>query len=1150
MGVVRYKSTGDMLEAAELVLARPKKQQIDSEDDDDEVARKRPLLKGAQNQPSRVHSSNASNKWGSCKLLGCHNNDNKQEDKYDLMLKMNKTSKLYDDEEASIESKKWIVAEQENPDDLHKLRRQHQHQVKLPKSKSQANDMLAFNLKETQVMNKSNKRNSKNKEEELLEAASLRLMRPADWSEPQLVCDSGIECATIDSATEDSHSHHHHHISRKTSTRVCPPTSGALRKRRAARIKLASLSLSSPVLSLREDLHSSNSLSSVSGKSGKAHLLRRLRNNDRRALANYPSCLQRRDSNDDAGRPMLAPQPVDVHASETKAEESKSACDRFNDCFIVDVGRLEQQQQHQQQVYLKNAAALAETSQNSCYLAFADSQKDAVGPSACLPANCVANDNRSERLKLLGSTFQTSVGGLFHKDGQSGLVSSTWPVRLANNNNNKFSFEQESHYFQQVGPASTSQTRHALKGAVKQQQEQQQLSYYKVPIVPGRAQTDIDTETVNNKLMVDLNSTAGCFMGSCCNTWRQALNPNTSGSYKVARNQNQQHYQQLISGRNINLETDNTSQANDSEQETVCANYNNSSNNINNNNDNSHDNNNRLEPLTQQVDNAQRSAVAKERRIKSRSLRPSRSPISLQRQTNARLTWHRIKLQQQRQEQLAQLALRERQQLDQQIHHFNYQQRYQTQNSSRRINNENQFGEIKRGTRSTEHDHGSFYLINGLYNRYPLPAKTINSSSSSSSYYDNQGPIAQQQQQPQPNIKRENTLSSNNRSGNQIVKQQHVIVPTTISGSIEICDNQPACSSRQEQICQSGFSNGQQQLEVSESNSNNNNNNKQARISGNTNRGGNVIIYKSINMLTGGGSSSASRQQYHHLGNIRRSGSECDSINFDDAQTISSSASTLSLNKPFCKICHVGATKNGDKLISPCKCSGTMQYIHCGCLLKWLEISNRANEKPMNCELCAHEYTWHKKFNYKHMKLPRCSLKDFFLHIIFLVAIGAMLLSALSPMLYRKPVQEAASTSSSLSTPETATANSHRYPSANIDEQQKNRRQVGASYHSHTSFSGANHLATSRLAHHEKFMLLCAASFFVSFFFAIYVQTRARDTLYGLVVKFLNMNQTYYITEYDHGKLNGVSNNMNSDGSNSKQQQLPVEESRKNSVLR
>lgn len=54
---------------------------------------------------------------------------------------------------------------------------------------------------------------------------------------------------------------------------------------------------------------------------------------------------------------------------------------------------------------------------------------------------------------------------------------------------------------------------------------------------------------------------------------------------------------------------------------------------------------------------------------------------------------------------------------------------------------------------------------------------------------------------------------------------------------------------------------------------------------------------------------------------------------------ISPSAAQLSIassygdnGSPICKICHMTAREN-DPLISPCRCSGTMQYIHCGCLM-------------------------------------------------------------------------------------------------------------------------------------------------------------------------------------------------------------------------
>lgn len=294
---------------------------------------------------------------------------------------------------------------------------------------------------------------------------------------------------------------------------------------------------------------------------------------------------------------------------------------------------------------------------------------------------------------------------------------------------------------------------------------------------------------------------------------------------------------------------------------------------------------------------------------------------------------------------------------------------------------------------------------------------------------------------------------------------------------------------------------------------------------------------------SGGGSKrSSSGYNNNNINNNR----ENKRIESEDTQTIcSSTGSTISLNRPFCKICHVSSTKNGDKLISPCKCSGTMQYIHCGCLLKWLEISNRTNEKPMSCELCAHEYTWHKKFNYKEARLPRCSFKDIICHLIFLAAIGVMFLSALAPIMYRKSheQQDVTALKKLTSATELSSSQANYKPNTNnnnnqIDEQRPSRRYHMPSssptfhYNSHSGQS-SQLAATSRLASDEKYILSCAASFFISFFLAIYVQTKARDTLYGLFIKFLAMNQTYYITEYDHGQLNSSTNSNSTANGNS-----------------
>lgn len=48
-----------------------------------------------------------------------------------------------------------------------------------------------------------------------------------------------------------------------------------------------------------------------------------------------------------------------------------------------------------------------------------------------------------------------------------------------------------------------------------------------------------------------------------------------------------------------------------------------------------------------------------------------------------------------------------------------------------------------------------------------------------------------------------------------------------------------------------------------------------------------------------------------------------------------------SLNKAMCRICHGEEDLNSKSLIHPCKCSGTLRYVHQTCLLKWLAMSGR-----------------------------------------------------------------------------------------------------------------------------------------------------------------------------------------------------------------
>ena len=48
-----------------------------------------------------------------------------------------------------------------------------------------------------------------------------------------------------------------------------------------------------------------------------------------------------------------------------------------------------------------------------------------------------------------------------------------------------------------------------------------------------------------------------------------------------------------------------------------------------------------------------------------------------------------------------------------------------------------------------------------------------------------------------------------------------------------------------------------------------------------------------------------------------------------------------------CRICY-----EPDNLVSVCKCTGTVEYVHFECLSKWISVSGATK-----CELCDSEYT-------------------------------------------------------------------------------------------------------------------------------------------------------------------------------------------------
>ena len=62
---------------------------------------------------------------------------------------------------------------------------------------------------------------------------------------------------------------------------------------------------------------------------------------------------------------------------------------------------------------------------------------------------------------------------------------------------------------------------------------------------------------------------------------------------------------------------------------------------------------------------------------------------------------------------------------------------------------------------------------------------------------------------------------------------------------------------------------------------------------------------------------------------------------------------------PNCRICHCTESPSSGlvKLISPCQCSGSLKYVHHGCLQQWLDATN-----SQTCELCKHPFSISVKY--------------------------------------------------------------------------------------------------------------------------------------------------------------------------------------------
>ncbi|CAK9302666.1 unnamed protein product [Gordionus sp. m RMFG-2023] len=184
----------------------------------------------------------------------------------------------------------------------------------------------------------------------------------------------------------------------------------------------------------------------------------------------------------------------------------------------------------------------------------------------------------------------------------------------------------------------------------------------------------------------------------------------------------------------------------------------------------------------------------------------------------------------------------------------------------------------------------------------------------------------------------------------------------------------------------------------------------------------------------------------------------------------------------LCRICQTPGTERS--LISPCKCAGSVRYVHKYCLTKWLEINPNRNRKSQICELCQYTYHRKKKFKFKDWKWPQCSTRDKLFHLLFVISVIVMIGCATAFIICFKK-----------------------------DKGLRKNEEL-------------------ELNEGEIVTLSCGVLFFLSFFMGMYAEIKARNPIYKICSQTLSLNQSWIIDDYygDFNHKNPLSRPLNDRG--------------------
>uniref|UniRef100_A0A8L8K9Z8 RING-CH-type domain-containing protein n=1 Tax=Heligmosomoides polygyrus TaxID=6339 RepID=A0A8L8K9Z8_HELPZ len=198
----------------------------------------------------------------------------------------------------------------------------------------------------------------------------------------------------------------------------------------------------------------------------------------------------------------------------------------------------------------------------------------------------------------------------------------------------------------------------------------------------------------------------------------------------------------------------------------------------------------------------------------------------------------------------------------------------------------------------------------------------------------------------------------------------------------------------------------------------------------------------------------------------------------------------------LCRICHTECENARDPFVSPCRCSGSLLYVHRSCLVHWLELSTRKMVPSPRCELCGYNYRRRNYINLSSLHFPHLSTRDRLLNILFVFVFIIMVICAvLSIHFLQSELNSVFRIEFSIANPA---------PSNPNDPQKYALR----------SFRGYR-VVSSSLSDDDVTVVVCSVLFFAAFFIAVFTQYRAEASVCRVLFRCWTTNINWTIRHYD-----------------------------------